>query len=397
MRWLAERLILSWGLTCALAAGASAQTEANPQPAASPQAVANPPAVANPAWLIRLGVNEVYESNVRFGASGPIGELGSQLEGTLARGWTGPRGGVSISGNASQFLYRRLPDLNQFMYGVAGSASYAVTPRVTWDVGDSLSSRYAQDVTAISDAGLLPPKLLTRINDASTGLRYTLTPRTQIRWGVSEQQVSFESSQFTGASTLATNVNITRQLTRSQTFGVTADYQRTVVNGTIATIQGLLGTWKLAAGKDVSVTGAAGIRPYTLPDQAGFRIAPAGSIGFNTHLRSNDTISLHYERSIEQALGIGTHLTQGVAANYGLSLGSRVTIEAGGIYGRGTYPLDPGHLLTGRTASISGRFLLVQNLALAFGSSVYVRTDTPRAPISDYRTAMSLTYGRSWR
>jgi hypothetical protein len=213
---------------------------------------------------------------------------------------------------------------------------------------------------------------------------------------VGEQEVSFRTSQFIGASTLTSSVAVTRQLSPSQTLGVSVDYGRTITNGTAGVITGYVGTWQRAIGNIGSVTAAAGIREYTLAGATGFRITPAISTGFSSHLRRNDRLSLNYERSVEQALGNGTHLTQLVTATYGLSQG-RLTIDTYGSYGRGTYPLDPDHQLIGRTGSITIRYVLVQNLAVALGSSVAVRTDAPAPEASLYRTMVTLTYGRAWR
>jgi hypothetical protein len=266
-----------------------------------------------------------------------------------------------------------------------------------WEVGDTLTSSYAQDTTVLRDSGLLPPKLLTRLNTASSALRYDLSPRSQIRWLLTEQDVSFVSSQFRAASTFTTGVNVARQLSRSQTVGVTEEYQRTATRGGTGVQDSLLGTWQRTIGKNATVTATGGIRLYTLYGGTGFHSAPGGSIAFTARLRHDDSLGLRYERLIEQALGDATHFGDEVWAGYVLSLSNRLAIEASGNYDRGTFPLDPNHQRNAQTGTIATRFTLVRNLAVGVAYGLYTRVDTPTPAVSGYRATMSLIYGQTWR
>jgi len=187
-----------------------------------------------------------------------------------------------------------------------------------------------------------------------------------------------------------------RQLSRSQNVVVSAEYQHTKTSGATSAMQAYLAAWQGAFGQRYSLRASAGIRPYSQAGQAG-RIAPAVGLGLTARLRRNDSLALSYERSVEQALGIGTHLTQVVTVGYNLSLVRRLSIDASGGYGRGTYPLDPNRLLLGRTGNLSVRYVLVQGLAASVGSSVYVREGTPGPSGTLYRTEISLSYAKAWR
>jgi hypothetical protein len=417
MKWLGERFILSCGFSFLLATGASAQIVV--------QGVLQPDEVleverraaelraaerrARP-WSLRLGASEVFESNVG-GSVRPDGDLGSYLEATGGRSWTLPRGDIRVTGNVGENLYRRLTNLDQFFYGVGASASYRVSRRLAWNASDTLSTGYAQDAISLNDSALLPPKLLTHLNTASTGLSYELSPRTRLRWGIVEQRISVDSSHFgaggtglpgvsaTGvsSSTLTTGINVGRQLSRSQTLGVAGEYKQALVNGTTLSTQGLFSTWQQALGNSMSVAAAGGMRLYTLPGEGRFRTAPGGSIGFTAHLRPDDSFGLRYDRSIDQALGNGTLLIDQITATYVLSLGRRLALNGGGNYNRGTSPVDSSRLLVGRTGTIAARCSLAQNLALAVEYRLYRRSDTSSPTISGYTTTASLTYGRTWR
>src|SRR5260370_953099 len=147
-------------------------------------------------------------------------------------------------------------------------------------------------------------------------MRYEVSARTQRRCGLAEQTVSFDSSlvtgstsQFGGATAFTVNMTMGRQLSRSQNVVVSAEYQHTKTSGATSAMQAYLAAWQGALGQRYSLRASAGIRPYTQAGQPG-RIAPAMGLGLTTRLRRNDSLALSYERSVEQALGIGTHLTQ---------------------------------------------------------------------------------------
>jgi hypothetical protein len=232
-----------------------------------------------------------------------------------------------------------------------------------------------------------------------------LSPTTHIRWGLNEQNVSIDSSQFAAASalgtqfsavsTLGTSINVTHLIGRGQSLGISTDYSRTTGAGTAENI-GLLGTWQWSIEKALTVNAAAGVRPYTLPGQSGFQTAPAGSFGLTAHLRRTDTLGLNYDRSVEQGLGNGTLLTQGVAASYGLSAGPRLTLAGSVGYRRGSDPSDSSHSLVGQNGTVSARFVVTSNLTAVLNYSLYEVTNSPNPNVSSRRALASLTYGRKF-
>jgi hypothetical protein len=321
---------------------------------------------------------------------------GRQLDAALGRIWQGHRGDARVTGNASE-LFGQSAALNQLLYGVGVTTSFKVSPRVLWNVGDFLTSTYARDATALSDSRLLPPTLLTHLNTLSSGLTYDWSPTTQVRWTISEQGATFQSSRLAGGSTTSTRLHVARQLSRSQQFGIAGTYQRTLESGTIATIQGLLGTYQRTLGPNAVVGGTAGMSVYTTPGQKGVQTAPVLSVILDSRFRHGDTLRLRYDRLFETALGVGTHLTQGVGATYSLTVGRRLLLTGGGDYTTGSYPFDPNHKLIGRTATVAAQYTLVHDLALAFSSAVFGRTDTPNPrTLKTQRTSMSLVYLKAW-
>jgi hypothetical protein len=261
MRRLAARLVWSWGLTLSLTTGVRAQ-------------IAAPPAEP---WSLSLGVGETYDTNLTFSSetgSGTRGEFGSHLSAGGSRTWTGPRGSVSLNGNAADFFYRHTSALDAFTFGFGAGGAYAVTRRLTWSVNDTLSSAYAQDTTLLTNAGLLFPRVIVHTNSASNAFSYDLSPKSQIVWGLSTQAVGFAASKFAGAKNIGSNLNFVRRLGSSESIGIGYDFQISNSSGAAGTVQAVQGTWRRSVGQRATLAVSGGIRPYTLPGVSGYLISP---------------------------------------------------------------------------------------------------------------------------
>ena len=93
----------------------------------------------------------------------------------LTRNWTLPRGSFSLTGDVNPLYYRESTSLNRLNYTAGAGASYALTPRLSWTLSDSLLSGYTQDSRVLTEAGLVFAKVVTRTNTAATQLTYELT------------------------------------------------------------------------------------------------------------------------------------------------------------------------------------------------------------------------------
>jgi hypothetical protein len=350
-------------------------------------------------WSLTVGAGGSYDSNVPLSGPAPNGNISSNVAVGLGRNVTFRGGGLNFAANASQFFYRDYTPLNNLNYSLIGGASVALTRRLSWSVSDSLNSSYSRDSKILTDAGLFLPTVVTRSNAASTQLTYALTKRTQATWAVAEQNVVFSSSELTGGTSLSTSSAIARQMSRSQTLGISYSFQRTFSSGTQGSIQALLGTWQSTAGKSLTLNASAGVQPHTQPGRKGYLFSPAFSAGLGTRLSKTRSFSLNYGRTLEQSLGLteGVHLVQSVAANLTQTLGRHLSVAAGGSYSRGSDDLLPNIRTTGHVADVSLRYSATPKLSIVIDSSAYVYTVTPNPAVSSYRTTMSLAYGTTWR
>jgi hypothetical protein len=406
MKLLAARLVLSLSLSCLLATGAHAQIVVKgvmlPDDVQVHEAERLEKRKVTEPWFLNLGVNEVLESNVSSTLEG-TGDLGSYLQGAGGRSWTLPSGNISVIGNVAQSFYRQLTNSNTFSYGVGASASWAISPRLSLNVGDTRSTGYAQDAATLDGSGLLPPKLLTHLNTASAGVDYELSRRTRAHWAIAHQLVSFDSTEFQGGSTLSTAVNVGRQLSRSHTVGVSAVGQRALTSGSTQTQGAVLGTWQHAFGKGVSVTASGGLGLFTVPGQSGVQTTPAGSLGVVTRFRGEDTFGIRYDRSttIEVAVDDLTHYGDSVTADYSLILARKVVLKAAGYYARSVFPSDPNRRRDGWNGSMMASYVITPSLNVTAAYGTYERIETAAgggmpSSLTGRTVTASLTYGRKW-
>ena len=362
-------------------------------------------------WSLGAGANAMFESfTIPPGTGGASESFGSQFFVNLVHNWLLRRGAVMFSGNANQYFYSlqgeplSLSRNSQFMYGMGMSLSYAISPRVSWTVNDTLSSSYARDLTTLSDAALLPPRVLTRYNTVSNTLSYAVSPRTSINWGVGFTSLSTQSS-LPPTSTLVTTLTLSRQTSRAQTVGAMATYSSTITNGTFQNFWILSGTWQRQI-KKITLNASGGAAAFRVSERSGLQVDPVGSggISFNAHLVRNDTFGVNYNRSLSQIIGVGLLQTQGVSATYGLSFGERMTVAGTLGYQRGSPPHNSGPTVSGRNAGVIVGTSLTRNLRISVNYTVYkteaayASTDRPAFLPGTNRVAfMSLAYGTRWR
>jgi hypothetical protein len=390
MKWLFEQLACVSGLLVLAAAAASAQ---------------GPATGAHSQWSATLSMLESYEDNVNFSpATQGNYDTGSRFQAGLARDWISARTDINVNGTVSQQLYRNASDLNALFYGVGGGASYAVTPRLSWKLADTLTSNYAQNTAVLIDAGIVLPKVLTRSNVGSSTLSYAASPRTQLSWAVSQQNIWFDSSSvpngpgFDNGSTFGSRVGFSRQLTRSQSLGVQVGYQRLLFADTVATNLDLLGTWHRPIGKDSGLSIAGGVQAYSVPGQAGYRSSPAGSITLNTHVRRSDVLTFSYRRALEQAFGLGrAQVTDVVGGSYGMTVSKRLSAGFNGTYGNGTDAQNPNLRLIGRSAGVSISYLVGRGLTVLGGYNFLASQDGLNPTTVNHRAVVSLIYAKTWQ
>src|SRR5262249_8344598 len=178
------------------------------------------PATKGQPWSLTLGMNEVFESNVRLGAADGGGDSASQLQAAASRDWLFGRADVKLTGNVSRLFYRQDVDLNQLIYGAGVAASYPFTRRLLWSGRDTFTSTYAQDAKVLTDGGLVLPKVVTHVNAASSRWTYDLSPRTRVQGDVGVQRISFDSTQFATSSLVTMRISVTRQFSQSETLGI---------------------------------------------------------------------------------------------------------------------------------------------------------------------------------
>jgi hypothetical protein len=376
-----SRVVLSAAFGCCFAAVSQAQTAGGAEP-----------------WSFGVGVNGSYEGNALFAASEGEEEFSHAVSASLGRAWALRRGSANLTGNASQFFYRKSTSLNDFRFNASGGLSHALTRRLLWSGTSQVSSGLARDSAVLIDAGLVLPSVSTRSSSSSSMFTYALSRQSQLTWSLSQSGVGFSSGAFQGGSALTSALSWSRQVGRSHTVGVTQDYSRTFQEDASTTIHGVSGTWSGTMGSWTAY-GSLGVRPYSVPGEEGHRLTTGISAGVTKPVRPGQSVGMSYDRSVTQTFGIdtGNHLVQSVSGNYSVALTRSLTTSFTGNYSRSRSPVDPERGLEGQTGSASLAYQLMPSLAVSVSSAVYSRMVRGAERATSYNTSVALTYGMTWR
>jgi hypothetical protein len=364
------------------------------------------PVPAPPRWSLGAGVGSGYDSNALFAGPDGASDIATRVQVSLGRDWTLRRGSIRLGADVTRPFYRNAATLSTFTYNFAGRAAYMLTPRLSWSFGTNVNQARAPDSTLLAANGIVLPNVVARTGATSTQFSYAWSRKTNIGWGFSFQGVGFRATVFAsdplkGGTSFGSSANVTRQVSPSQTLGITQSYQRMYQDGGAAGVQAYMGTWQASLGRSWSIFASGGIRPYTIPGESGYRISPGASGGIRKTVREGQSVGISYERTMEQAFGegggSGTHLVETVGGNYSLTLSRKLVAEFGASYARGTYPLIPDLLLIGKLANASLGYQIATGLMLSAGSSLYIRQYTPQPAVSRYNITVALSYGTAWR
>jgi hypothetical protein len=386
------RYLIACVLSCWSASTCGAQV-AEPVPAPGTTRAAE-----DEPWAFSVGLYGTYEGNLLFIGPDPTDEFSNQLRATLNRSWKMPRGGASLYGAANQPFYQDTTSLDDFRYDVGGALSYAITRRLQWAGSGSASSGLARDNQALTETGVLLPSVTARSSSATSMFSYALSRDSQLSWSLAENGVGFSSILFRGGTNLSSVVSWTTRVGRSQTVGVTQDYQRTFGEGVSANNYGFLGTWSMTAGRDWSLYATGGVRPYTVPNEGGYRLSGTYSAGVTKPVQRNQTVGISFLQTIEQTFGFltGTRLVDSVSGNYSFALHRNLSASVSGIYTYGKDPQTPDLTFTAQIAQASLDYRFARNWSLGFGSTYYSRVDEPIARVNSSSTFLALNYSTTW-
>ena len=376
-----SRVVLSAAFGCCFAAVSQAQIAGGAEP-----------------WSFGVGVNGSYEGNALFAASEGEEEFSHAVSASLGRAWALRRGSANLTGNASQFFYRKSTSLNDLRFNASGGLTHAITRRLQWSGTSQVSSGLARDSEVLIGAGLVLPSVSTRSSSSSSMFTYALSRQSQLTWSLSQSGVGFSSGAFQGGSSLTSALSWSRQVGRSQTLGVTQDYTRTFQGDQSTTIQGLAGTWSGTVGS-WTAHASLGLRPYSVPGEDGNRFTTGIAAGVTKPVRPGQTMGVTYDRSITQTFGVdaGNHLMQSVSGNYSITLTRLLSTSFSGSYSRSRSPLERERGLEGQTGSASLTYRVTPSLGLSVSSSVYSRMVRGAERATSYNTSVALTYGLTWR
>jgi hypothetical protein len=229
---------------------------------------------------------------------------------------------------------------------------------------------------------------------------YVLSRRSQLGWTLSQQGVDFASVVFAGGSSLGSNVSWSRQMTDSQTFGLTQSYQRTWSAENPQTIHAIAASWSTSY-RVWAVTATAGASPYSVADEPGYRVASTFSASVSRPLRRGHSLSASYAKSVQFAFGTASENrpTQTLSLTYALPLASKLAASINGSYSRATTTSVEGgnRPSIGQFGGAALTYSPTPNLGITFGTSGFSHQEGSAPSVASYRMTLGVTYGMAWR
>ncbi|HEU4643355.1 MAG TPA: hypothetical protein VFS44_12945 [Gemmatimonadaceae bacterium] len=274
-------------------------------------------------WLVTLGVESGWESNVRFPEAGDSGDVVTRASGGIAHVIQTPRSRLSLGVAGSAAMFRKLDDMNQRTYSLLGSASRQLTPRFTVGVNGAVNTNYSRGVTYIADAPVLLPLTLWRQQMGAGDVSYTFSPTLTGTANGSWNRVTFDSPLLVGGSTVRAQAGLTRRYASDASIGFTTQFERNITGGqtldssatggamldSTATAgetldsYSLLGEWMRRYGRlELHLRAGAVVNGSAAEGAA--RVLPAAGAEL-TQRRARGSTSLRYEHSVTQAYGLG--------------------------------------------------------------------------------------------
>jgi hypothetical protein len=411
------RSALAVGLVVSLATVTAAQTPQTPQnPPTTPQqptpgtaypgrTVQGPEGilpetpVRDEPWTFSLGVSGSYEGNALFTGPSDDKEFSHSVQASIGRSWRLRRGDASLAGTVTQAFYQDTTSLDGFRYSVAGGLGHAITRRLSWAGGVTLTSGLARDSQVLTDAGaVLPSETEAQTSSGSSTFSYALSPRSNINWSFAASGVGFSSAAFNGGSNVGSAVTYSRSVGMSHTLGTTADYTRTFSDEFNSDVYGIIGLWAFRVGQGWTISANGGIRPYSSED-GGIEVTSTYSAGVTKPLRRNQTIGVTYGKSVGTALGLreGNSLTETVSVSYVVGLHRNISVSFGGSYVNAKDPENPDNSDVGQVATGNLMYRLLPNLSLSVGTSVYGRKADDEGRTTSTSTYLGIFYNTRWR
>jgi hypothetical protein len=357
-------------------------------------------------WDLRLGLEQAFDTNVFFGrgvsvSSEPQSDFVTRLRAALSRSRTGARGSLSLAAGASAFAYARLSEFN----GVAATGtvrgSYAATPRLELSLAESFETGYARDLRALSDEGLLLPRVRSNRNDASLGLRLATSSRGSLLGLVRHEWLSFDSAEFSDDTELGARLGASRALTANHSLSLTYGYQlgragRPALPVRETTTHSLSASWSgdLDARWSAHASGGAALIRADPDPQT--HLTPTVQVGLRGRLQ-HGRIEAGYHREVRVAFGFGRSRVLNIfrlAHEQRISARLRLASALGYSFGRD--PADLGFDIRTVTLSTGATQLLARRWELGAGYSYGRRRYSAQDTLDNHVLEASLRFHHAW-
>jgi len=361
-------------------------------PTVQAQTVAN-----EPRWSFLLGVKEDYETRVRLSAAADRPDLISRVGGILSYNKKGPRLHLSVNGSGAGLWYKDQSSLSRFTYigGLAGN--YVASPRLSFNFGDSLTSGYTYDHSALVENGLLLPLVLSRSNRAAAGLIYQVAPKTTLNFDVRHDLVKFNASGLIPGTRFAAATQLKRQVSQSSSLGVVYTFNRHANRDRITYLNALSAAWVGTLTPWLDMSASLGFGWLQDNEQRSDRMLPVGSAGLRAHFQ-HTTLAARYRRTVTPAYGFGRdHLADTLDIDLNRTLSAKLTFLALATLNTSDDPYVSGARAYSQNNLANFKYAVTPDLSLVAGYSYRNRRGQgPSAGVHSHGAQLSLSYALRW-
>lgn len=355
-------------------------------------------------WLLSFYGREAYETNVEYSPVGGQDDFITEAGARLLRRFPVKRGRLDLALDGGVLLYRSHTELNRFTWTASADGARNLSRRASVEVNVRSSQGYARDNPVLGQTGVVPSYALTRTDSGALSLRYRFSRVWEWRLGAEGSRYDFRSPGLQNGGTATARAHIQRAVGPASILGASADYERTASGGQKYEIERVFGVWRHTVARSVAVRLEAGLAGYRLLGTSGGTAIPGTTTVTPTGAAEaagrfgHHTVAVRLAREVGQTYGLGAvGASYDVRIGYGLRLGPRLDLTAGGDYTRLLAGVPPvGAPTAAARVNAGARHELGHGWALQADYSYWHWYDA-RADWGGHTTALSIRRRFAWR
>jgi hypothetical protein len=288
----------------------SAGAQERPTPASSPSPPGVPTllSVLRPEFHLSIEGETGYESNVRFLAVDPVGDMANRARADFVARTRLGRTSMVLNANGDLTQYRKTRDFNRWDYAYGADLGRALTARTS----ARASVRAMMSLTPVLDSGAVAlaigPLSRTRSYSASAGFSHRMSLRTSLEMGGNFRDVKYSVPGLAGGQQADATLGLQHRYGTSTVFGASLETSHTTLADLSVLSQSVVGNWSTAHGRmgyslraGARMLGGDSVRNAWVPN-------PLAEASVSRRLFSNYSAQVRGGYAVAPTLGVGSVL-----------------------------------------------------------------------------------------